>query len=94
MAEPAQKNSNSSRDARAQQAAFARCFQWFFVRWCGSLKDSFPCWPPSLTRDFLVFVAQVSSLPVRMAVYCGMSAVIVFFFWTAVKWGPTAAGIL
>lgn len=29
-----------------------------------------------------------------MAVYCGMSAVIVFFFWTAVKWGLTAAGIL
>lgn len=34
----------------------------------------------SHVRDFLVFVAQVSSLPVRMAVYCGMSAVIVFFF--------------
>ncbi|WP_419519357.1 hypothetical protein [Duodenibacillus massiliensis] len=48
----------------------------------------------SHVRDFLVFVAQVSSLPVRMAVYCGMSAVIVFFFWTAVKWGLTAAGIL
>ena len=39
----------------------------------------------SHVRDFFVFVAQASSLPVRMAVYCVMSAVIVFFFWTVLN---------
>lgn len=95
MAEPAQKNSNSSRDAQCAAGGFCTALSVFFRPLVWLIKGLLSVLAAvSHVRDFLVFVAQVSSLPVRMAVYCGMSAVIVFFFWTAVKWGLTAAGIL
>ena len=92
MAEPAQKNSNSSRDAQCAAGGFCAALSVVFRPLVWLIKGLLSVL--AAVSHVRVFVAQVSSLPVRMAVYCGMSAVIVFFFWTAVKWGLTAAGIL
>ena len=72
MAEPAQKNSNSSRDAQCAAGGFCTALSVVFRPLVWLIKGLLSVLAAvSHVRDFLVFVAQVSSLPVRMAVYCG-----------------------
>lgn len=91
MAEPAQKN--SSRDAQCAAGGFCMALSVVFRPLVWLIKGLLSVLAAvSHVRDFLVFVAQVSSLPVRMAVYCGMSAVIVFFLLDGGEVGPDGRG--